>query len=106
MLRLFAPCLIALSLAGCAAPAKPVPGQAYEIDSEQLTVDATTLDEVTSFMGPPLTTKTAPDGSIALGYALHDKWNDGEILILFFTPQRILRGKATVSEEDNDRTDT
>jgi hypothetical protein len=106
MPRSFALCLTALALAGCAALSKPVLGQTYEIDTEQLTVDATTLEEATAFMGPPLTTKTAPDGSIALGYTLHDKWDDGEILILFFTPQHVLSGKATVSDEDEDRTDT
>ena len=99
-------CLIALLVPGCAAMPKAVPGQIHEVDSEQLTMDATTLDEVTGFMGPPLTTKTAPDGSVALGYSLNDEWNRGEILILFFTPQHILRGKATVADDDDDRTDT
>ena len=98
-------CLVVI-LAGCVAAPPLGAGSTREIDVEQLTLDATQLDDALRYLGPPLRNTVARDGSTTITYSLADPWNAGDILILFFTPEHVLRGKAIIADSDDDRADT
>ncbi len=77
-------------------------GATHEIDLEQLTLQATTLDEAEAFLGPPARVEGLKNGSVILSYALSDPWNQGgDEILLFFDSAHTLVGKAYVEDDDD-----